>query len=134
MKKNRLALSSICYYLATAGAYIHGLFLEGAAWDASAPGGGQLTEQRPQELLSPMPVIWLRPVPSASLAATSASSTGAAATYSCPVYKTAARRGVLSTTGHSTNLVMDIRLRMPAGHDANHYIKRGTALLCQTSD
>ena len=47
--------------------------------------------------------------------------------YRCPIYKTSERKGTLSTTGHSTNLVMDIVIA-PSIH-ADHCILRGVACL-----
>ncbi|CAI9725627.1 dynein heavy chain 3, axonemal-like isoform X1 [Octopus vulgaris] len=103
------------------GAYINGLFLEGARWNRNS---SLIAESLPKILFDPLPVIWLKPndiekftpVPS----------------YSCPVYKTTARRGVLSTTGHSTNFVMFLQL--PSDKPEKHWINCGVAIVCQLDD
>lgn len=55
-----LFVSKSQYYQSTApreGAYIHGLFMEGARWDAQS---GIIMESRLKELFPPMPVINVR--------------------------------------------------------------------------
>uniref|UniRef100_A0A8C6C0I2 Dynein axonemal heavy chain 9 n=1 Tax=Monodon monoceros TaxID=40151 RepID=A0A8C6C0I2_MONMO len=62
------------------GAYIHGLFMEGARWDAQA---GVITEGKLKELAPPMPVLLLKAIP--------ADKQDCRSTYPCPVYKTCQR-------------------------------------------
>ncbi|MFO0131070.1 MAG: hypothetical protein ACK52J_00255 [bacterium] len=46
--------------------------------------------------------------------------------YETPLYKTLTRRGILMTSGHSTNFVM--YLKIFTKKDPAHWIKRGVAL------
>jgi len=96
------------------GAYIYGFFLEGARWDADSH---TLQESRNKELYTELPVIHLLPI-----ANRKAPKDGF---YMCPMYKTLARFGVLSTTGHSTNFVMAIEI--PSDQPERHWIMRGVA-------
>ncbi len=76
-----------------------------------------------QVLFSAMPILWMVPKQIKDFSDYNH--------YLCPMYKTTERRGILSTTGHSTNFVLDVRV--PSSHDASHWTKRGVAF-CQTLD
>ena len=64
------------------GCYIWGLFLEGARWDVEK---FELSESKPKELYTDMPVMWLIPTANRKQPETGM--------YLCPVYKTLTRAG-----------------------------------------
>ena len=103
------------------GVYCFGMFLDGAAWSAER---NALAESEPKVLYSPCPGVHMIPSKIEDFAAYT--------NYSCPLYKTADRRGILSTTGHSTNFVMNIRL--PSEREPDHWIRRGACLLLTLKD
>ncbi|KAJ9460653.1 Dynein-1-beta heavy chain [Diplonema papillatum] len=95
------------------GAYVDGLFIEGARWDKNK---NSIIESRPKELFTTMPEVWFQPERSRKKPENQ---------YICPLYKTLARAGTLSTTGHSTNFVLP--LEIPTEQPESHWIKRGVA-------
>jgi dynein heavy chain len=86
------------------GAFIYGLFLEGARWSKDTH---KLADSNPKELFSSLPVLHLDPIKDREDVVVDI--------YRAPVYKELKRAGMLSTTGHSTNFVAWIEI--PSGTD-----------------
>lgn len=105
----------------TFGVYIYGLYLEGAKWSNNTM---VLVESDPRVLYTEAPRMWLKPTHRDQERAKISANIYL---YSAPLYKTSERRGVLATTGHSSNYIMPITL--PSKLKEDHWIKRGVALL-----
>jgi dynein heavy chain, axonemal len=114
----------------SAGVYVYGLFLEGAAWSRSH---SRLTESKAKILFDPMPVMHISATSGTDSSANQASGGGASGSsqaanaskimnYSCPIYKKPKRtdRTFIATVNLRTNVSPDI------------WVLRGACLLCDT--
>ncbi|XP_056619544.1 dynein axonemal heavy chain 6 [Triplophysa dalaica] len=102
------------------GILVHGLFMDACRWDDT----NMVIEDALPRVMNPMiPVVHFEPqqnyVPESSL-------------YHAPLYKTSARAGTLSTTGHSTNFVVTVML--PSNRHSDYWISKASALLCQLNE
>ena len=120
------------------GAFIWGLFMDGARWNVE---DHCIDESLPRVLFVAMPAFHLWPRDKKDIPGIigrvelyTGSISGTAHVYDCPVYKTSERRGVLLTTGHSTNFVMYLRIPMAQRHTQKHWIKRGVAMITGLDD
>ena len=84
------------------GTLCNGLFLQGGRWDYKKH---ILADSIPNELFFPMPVISFIPISHKNKPLRND-----LYTYECPCYRTPERRGVLTTTGRSSNYILDITL------------------------
>ncbi|XP_058439380.1 dynein axonemal heavy chain 6 isoform X4 [Marmota monax] len=102
------------------GVLVHGMFMDASRWDDEAM---IIEDALPGQMNPMLPVVHFEPQqnyePDPTL-------------YHSPLYKTGARAGTLSTTGHSTNFVVTILL--PSNRSKDYWIAKGSALLCQLNE
>ncbi|XP_060619679.2 dynein axonemal heavy chain 6 isoform X2 [Anolis sagrei] len=102
------------------GVLVHGMFMDASRWDDEEM---VIEDALPRQMNPVLPVVHFEPhqnyEPSPSL-------------YHAPLYKTGARAGTLSTTGHSTNFVVTVLL--PSKRPSDYWISKGSALLCQLNE
>lgn len=111
------------------GIYIDGPFLEGASWDAQRM---VLAEQEARVLRYKAPALHAFPVQKGEEATCPEENSTGSCFYHCPLYRTADRRGAISTIGHSSNYVMDVKL--PSEQQPSLWVKRGAALIAMLPD
>jgi len=102
------------------GIYIHGLFMDGAAWDYQDM---VISDQEFGVMFVRAPVINFIPFQDKKPNLEK---------FIMPVYKTSVRAGTLSTTGHSTNYVLSIEI--DTQQSPSYWILKGAALLTMLND
>jgi dynein heavy chain len=96
------------------GTYSWGMFLEGCRWDNTIHALGP---SLPKQLFVQFPLVHFIPMNDRKGCPPSY--------YPCPVYRVLSRKGTLSTTGHSTNFVLDMDI--PSKDAPDSWIRAGVA-------
>ena len=104
------------------GVLIRGLHLDGARWNQEKR---VLDLSKPGVMHDELPVVHFVPREAYEPPEDE---------YQCPLYKTSVRAGVLSTTGQSTNFVLNISLPIVEGTRPKDWVLQGVAALCMLDD
>ncbi|XP_061839882.1 dynein axonemal heavy chain 6 isoform X2 [Nerophis lumbriciformis] len=102
------------------GVLVHGMFMDASRWDDD---NMVIEDALPRVMNSTLPVMHFEPQQNYE---------AEPGLYHAPLYKTSARAGTLSTTGHSTNFVVTVLL--PSNRSSDYWISKASALLCQLDD
>jgi len=102
------------------GVFCDGFFLVGARWDRERQ---FIWDSHHKEMHDTVPVVHF--VPTQNFERNPAD-------YECPLYKTAVRAGVLTTTGASSNHV--INFDIPTERNPDYWVRMGCAALCALAD
>jgi len=116
------------------GAYISGLFMDGARWDDDAQ---VIVDSFPKVLWAKMPNYHILPVELTNDKQTERAKFNSGSrdhVYPNPVYKESLRKGVLSTSGHSSNFILWLYMPIAKEDSEQLWTKRGVALITMTDD
>jgi dynein heavy chain len=102
------------------GVYIEGFFIVGARFDRAT---SMIADSFHKEMFDTMPVFHF--IPAQNFERNKKD-------FACPLYKTAERKGVLTTTGASSNYILD--LDIPTSKTPDYWMRMGVAALCALAD
>lgn len=104
------------------GIYLHGLFLDGAAWNRHE---GNLVESQPKVLFVPLPLLYVTGKTKRDEEKSRKETYGSIGPYECPVYKYSKRT--------DRYFIFYANLKCTVERYPNKWALRGVSLLCNTS-
>lgn len=114
------------------GIYVYGLYLEAARWNLEEKA---LDDSEPGQMVVQFPLIHFLPTlmdVGGEAKKVQANPDGPLEVYECPCYKTSVRAGVLTTTGQSSNFILQIDI--PSHEAGEYWTQKGTALLTMLNE